>query len=481
MRQFGRALPLTIATAFLMEGLDSSVVTTALPAMAQDLRTSTPELAVSVTSYLISLAVFMPLGGWLANRHGARRVFVAAIGIFALGSLLCGLAPDRAALVAGRIVQGMGGAMMTPVGRAILMSSVPKSDYIRAMNYVIIPGLIGPAAGPLVGGFLATYVSWHWIFLINLPLAAIGVLMSFRFIPAEVVDEGGKHEPLDWIGYAYLGVGLSVGQAAIEMFGHSGPSFLAVAAALLSGVGFMLFFRRYRRRGAGILDLSLLRFRTFRLSITAGSIARAGLGGVPFLVPLLLQLVFAYDPFQSGLVTFLIAVGAAAVRPILSPLLRTMGCRGLLLTNSGVAAAGLLGFLLFRNASYLWWITPYLFVFGLTRSVQMSTMNALSYTDIEKRDMAGASTIGTLAQRISMGVGVNIAAMVLTAASGGARPGLGAFALAFTAEAVLVLIAGAMFVQLHPTDGWQISARAAPVGANEMPGEPELERSTTGF
>jgi len=475
MRPAGRALPLTIATAFLMEGLDSSVVTTALPAMAHDLGTSTPELAVSVTSYLISLAVFMPLGGWLANRYGARQVFVAALGIFALGSLLCGLAPNRAALVAGRIVQGMGGAMMSPVGRAILISSVPKSDYIQAMNYVIVPGLIGPAAGPLVGGFLTAYVSWHWIFLINLPLAALGIAMSFRFISPEIVERSDKKVPLDWIGYAYLVVALGVGQGAIEMLGHSALSLAACAAALVSAAGFVLFFQRYRRTGSGILDLGLLRIRTFRLSITAGSVARAGLGGVPFLVPLLLQLGFGYDAFQSGLVTFLIAVGSATIRPILSFLTRWLGCRRLLLANSLVAAAGLLGFLLFRDRSSLWLLGPYVFVFGLMRSVQMSTMNALSYTDMEKRDMAAASTIATLAQRISIGVGVNIAAMVLTLSSGDSRPGLGAFALAFGATSLLVLIAGGMFTRLHPTDGWQISARAAPQTASQVVREPEAD------
>lgn len=475
MRPTGRALPLTIATAFLMEGLDSSVVTTALPAMAHDLGTSTPALAVSVTSYLISLAIFMPLGGWLANRYGARQVFASALGIFALGSLLCGLAPDRMALVAGRIVQGIGGAMMSPVGRAILISSVPKSEYIRAMNYVIIPGLIGPAVGPLVGGFLATYVSWHWIFLINIPLAAIGIAMSFRFISPSIVDSDTRRRPLDWIGYAYLMVALGVGQGAIEMSGRGVPPLQAFAAAVLSAAGFAMFIHRYRRTGSGILDLSLLRIRTFRLSISAGSVARAGLGGVPFLVPLLLQLGFGYDAFHSGLITFLIAVGSVSVRPILSVLMRRLGCRRLLLANSLVAAAGLLGFLLFRDKASLWLLGPYVFVFGLMRSVQMSTMNALSYTDIEKRDMAAASTIATLAQRISIGLGVNIAAMVLTLSGGAAPPGLGAFALAFIATAVLMLVAGGMFTRLHPTDGWQISARAAPKDTTPAPREPQVD------
>lgn len=455
-----------------MEGLDSSVVTTALPAIAQDLATSTPALAVTVTAYLISLAVCMPLGGWLASRYGARQVFVAALAVFAVGSLVCGLAPARAVLVLGRIVQGVGGAMMSPVGRAILISSVPKSEYIRAMNYVIIPGLLGPALGPIVGGFLATYASWHWIFLINLPLAVVGIAMSYRFIDDKIMPSDAERGLFDWIGYAYLIVALGVGQAAIEMSGHGAPPLPACAAGLISGFAFRLFFRRYRRTGNGILDLGLLRIRTFRLSVTAGSVARAGLGAVPFLLPLLLQIGFGYDAFHSGLVTFLVAVGAGAIRPLLAYLMRRLGCRRLLLANSLAASVGLLGFLLFREKSSLWLMGPYVFMFGFLRTVQMSTMNALSYTDVEKPDMGAASTIATLAQRLSVGLGVNVAALVLALVSGDKPPGLTAFAVAFSATAVLVLIAGAMFTRLHATDGWQISARAAPEELRKAQPEP---------
>jgi EmrB/QacA subfamily drug resistance transporter len=445
-----------------MEGLDSSVVNTALPAIARDLGTTIPQLAAAVTSYLISLAVFMPLGGWLADRFGGRQVFMSALAIFATGSLLCGLAPNSITLIIGRIVQGMGGAMMVPVGRAILMSSVPKSDYLRAMSYVIVPALIGPAAGPLVGGFLSTYVSWHWIFLINLPLAVLGIFMSLRFMPSGVAEGDGNPKPLDWIGYGCLIVALGVGQGAIEMLGHGASHSLTFAAVLLSALGGYLFYWRYRQIGSGILDLSLLRIRTLRLSISAGSIVRIGLGGIPLLLPLLLQLGFGYNPFQSGLVTCLIAIGSAIVKPIMSFSLRLLGCRRLILANSVLLALGLLGFLMFREASLLWLMSPYVFVFGLFRSVQMSTMNALSYTDVEKPEMARASTMSTLAQRLSMGVGVNIAASVLTIASQGERPDLNAFAIAFAATAALVLIGGVMFLKLQPSDGWQVSNRPAP-------------------
>jgi EmrB/QacA subfamily drug resistance transporter len=459
-----------------MEGLDSSVVTTALPAMAQDLATSTPSLAVTVTAYLISLAVLMPLGGWLASRFGARAVFVAALAVFALGSLICGVASVREVLIAGRVVQGVGGAMMSPVGRAILISSVPKSEYIRAMNYVIIPGLLGPALGPLVGGFLATYASWHWIFLINLPLAVVGIVMSYRFIEDKIMPSDAERGPFDWIGYAYLIVALGVGQAAIEMIAHGARPAPAGIGCLISGLALVAFFRRYRRIGNGILDLKLLRIRTFRLSVTAGSVARAGLGAVPFLLPLLLQIAFGYDAFHSGMITFLVAVGAAVLRPSLAYLMRTLGCRRLLLANSVAAAVGLLGFLLFRGKSSLWLMAPYVFLFGFLRTVQMSTMNALSYTDIEKRDMGAASTIATLAQRLSVGLGVSIAALVLALTSGGGRPGLTAFATAFAVTAVLVLIAGGMFTRLRATDGWQISARAAP--QELQPARPEAAGPT---
>ena len=457
-----RALPLTVATAFFMEGLDSSVVTTALPAMAHDFGTTIPELAAAVTAYLISLAVFMPLGGWLSDRYGGRRVFIAAVAIFAVGSLFCGLAQTSLALILGRIVQGIGGAMMAPVGRAVLVASVPKSDYLRAMNYVIIPGLIGPAAGPLVGGFLSTYASWHWIFLVNLPLAALGIAMAIRFMPKEVPDNALKCAPLDWIGYCFLVVTLGVGQGAIEMFGHGAAPLFSLLAMLVSITAGALFYMRFKRIGSGVIDLGLFRVRTLRLSISAGSVARAGLGGVPFLLPLLLQVVFGYDPFQSGLVTFVVAIGSAAIRPITSFALKRLGCRQLLLVNSFVTAAGLAGFVLFRDGSQLWLMSPYVFVVGLLRSIQMSTTNALSYTDIDKAQMSRAATLSTLAQRLSIGLGVSIAATVLRFASEGAQPDLNAFAVAFVVSAMLVLVAGAMFLELRPTDGWQISNRPEP-------------------
>ncbi len=303
--------------------------------------------------------------------------------------------------------------------------------------------------------------------------------MSVRYIAPDVIVGDGKRRSLDWIGYAYLIVGLGGGQWAIEMFSHGRPTLVALSIAMLSAGGFILFFRRYNRTGSGILDLRLLQIRTFRLSVSAGSVARAGVGGVPFLVPLLLLLGFHYDAFQSGLVTFLIAVGSAVVRPVGSLLMRLMGCRRLLLANSMVGGFGLLGFLLFRDKSSLWLIGPYVFGYGLMRSVQMSTMNALSYTDIEGRDMAAASTIASLAQRISIGLGVNVAAMVLTLASGNSRPGIEAFALAFIATALLVFVAGFMFTRLHPTDGWQISAHSAPKEATRRPINSAIDRDST--
>jgi EmrB/QacA subfamily drug resistance transporter len=447
-----------------MEGLDSSVVNTALPAMARDLHTTIPGLAAAVTVYLISLAVFMPLGGWLSDRFGGRQVFISALSVFAMGSLLCGVAPNAVTLIIGRIVQGMGGAMMVPVGRAILMSSVPKSDYVRAMSYVIVPALIGPAAGPLVGGFLSTYASWHWIFLINLPLAVVGGIMSLRFMPVGIAEGAGKAKPLDWVSYGFLIMALGFGQGAIEMYGHAARLAQLLPTLLVSMLGGYLFYRRYKRTGTGVLDVGLMRIRTLRLSITAGTFVRVGLGGIPFLLPLLLQIGFGYNPFQSGLVTFLVAVGSAVVKPVMSASLNWLGCKRLILANSLLLTLGLMGFLLIREKSTLWLISPYVFAFGLMRSVQMSTLNALSYTDIETHQMANASTLSTLVQRLSMGLGVNIAATVLSFASHGSSPNINAFAVSFMASAVLVAIGGIMFLKLHSSDGWQVSNRPEPRG-----------------
>ncbi len=444
-----------VAVAFFMEGLHSSIISTSLPQMAASFQVSPPEMSAAITSYLVSLAIFIPISGWVADRFGARLVFCAAITLFTLGSVLCGFSNSLWALVASRVVQGAGGAMMTPVGRLILTQIFPKNELVRAMSYFMLPGMFGPAVGPLVGGFITTYFSWHWNFFINAPLGAIGIAFALRFIPDIRMP---KPAAFDIPGFLIIALGLGTAQVGIENLGrHTLPAMtetglLAIAIAVL-----LVYYLYSRRREAPVLDLRMFRSRTFSISVLAGMSVRAGLGTVPFLLPLQLQLGFGLDPLQSGFLTFFNTAGKLSMRAWTAHLLRRFGFRAVFIGGVLVSSSLIAGIALFTPSTPHFVIAGYLFAFGVLRSAQLMGMGALAYSEVPPEDMSKATSIFALMQRFSQSLGVGISASLLTILSAGGAITVTDFRIVFVFIGGLIASSIIGFAQLQPTDGASVS------------------------
>jgi EmrB/QacA subfamily drug resistance transporter len=455
-----RIVPLVIAGAFFMDGLDSSIISTSLPQMALSFHVSPPQMSAAITSYLISLAIFIPISGWIADRFGARQVFCSAIVFFTLGSVLCGLSQSLPVLVLSRIVQGFGGAMMTPVGRLILTRTFPKNQLMKAMSYYMLPGMLGPTMGPLVGGFITTYFSWHWNFFINVPIGFMGVLLALRFVPAIRMP---RPSAFDVPGFLIIACGLGTAQFAIENLGRRtlAPATEALLLAIATAV--LLLYSIYASRRANpVLDLNMFRGKTFSVAVISGNVIRAGIATVPFLLPLLLQVGFGLDPFHSGLLTFLNTAGAMSMRVWVSHLVRRFGFRAVFLAGIALSSSLMAGFSLFSASTPHILIAVYLFTFGVLRSGQMIGMGALAYSDVPPEEMSKATSIFALAQRLAQSLGVGISASLLAALAGTGALTVDDFRIVFIAIALLMASSALGFRRLKPEDGWQVSGYRSP-------------------
>jgi EmrB/QacA subfamily drug resistance transporter len=400
-----------VACAMFMQNLDSTVIATALPTIARSLDESPLSLNVAITCYLLGLAVFIPISGWTADRFGARRVFTAAIAVFTLGSIACGISNSLSALVAARILQGIGGALMVPVGRLVLLRTVPKSDLVRAMSYVSVPTLIGPVLGPPVGGFIVTYASWRWIFFINIPIGIIDIALVYLLI-GDLKETGRR--PFDLAGFALTGIGLASLAFGFENIGRGALPAPAVAALLAVGaVAILLYVRHARRVAYPIIDFALLKIPTYAAASIGGFLFRMGLGALPFLLPLMLQVGFGLDALSSGLLTFASAAGAMTMKMTAAWIIRTLGFRIVLVGDAVISALFLFGYSLFRPS------TPHLVIFaallagGFFRSLQMTSINTLSYADVPPAMLSRATSLTSMAQQLSQTVGVASGAMLL--------------------------------------------------------------------
>jgi EmrB/QacA subfamily drug resistance transporter len=426
-----RLLPLIVACGLFVENLDSTVLTTSLPAIALDLATDPIALKLALTTYLLALAVFVPVSGWVADRFGARTTFVAAIAVFLLGSVGCAVSSSLGELVGGRFVQGMGGAMMVPVGRLVLLRTVPKAELVTALSWVTIPALIGPMVGPPLGGFITTYFDWRWIFLVNLPIGALGMILALRFIP----DAREKAPPLDWLGFALAGGGLGAAMFGFSTLGqHLIPLEVALASLVLGLTGLVGYVFHERRHEHALLDLTLFRLPSFRAGVLGGSLFRIGIGASPFLLPLMLQLGFGLSPVASGLITFVSSIGAIFMKTLAARTLNLLGFRRVLLWNA-LAASGLLcAFGLFRPSTPELAIMAVLLVSGCCRALQFTSLNAISFADVEAARMARASSLSSMLQQLSLSLGVAIAGYTLElvgAVAGRPATELGNFTIAF--------------------------------------------------
>jgi len=455
-----RLVPLIVATALFMETMDATVIATSLPAIAVDLGTDPLSLRLAVTSYLISLAVVIPASGWIADRFGARTIFRLAIGIFMLGSICCAFAPSLAIFVASRILQGIGGALMVPVGRMVLVRTVDRRELVNAMAWLTIPALIGPVTGPPLGGFITTYFSWHWIFFINIPIGLLGITLVSIYI--ENFKEE-KREPFDLVGFILAGLGL-VGLAfGFSVLGLSFISYEVIAGLLIGGAIFMTAYVFYaRRHPSPILDLSLLKLPTFRANVVGGFLFRGGVGALPFILPLMLQIGFHLTPFQSGLVTFSVALGAMQMKAIVPFVLRNFGFRNTLIWNGVITGLTLAACAAFTPATPYVVMVAVLLVHGLFRSLQFTAVNSIGYADVDPARITRATPLLAVAQQLSQSAGVALGATsvhFIVHANGHTTPVASDFPPAFIIAALFSIASVLVFMRLSPDAGEELANR----------------------
>ncbi len=413
----GLTLPLIIACALFMENLDGTIIATSLPVIAKDLAENPIALKLALTSYLVSLAVFIPISGWMADRYGSRTVFRAAIVVFVFGSLACGFSSSLGGFVVARFVQGMGGAMMVPVGRLVLLKSVEKHELVKVLSYLTMPALFGPIMGPPLGGFISTYLHWRWIFFVNVPIGLIGWTLAGRYVPQIVED---ARAPLDRLGFVLSGVGLSALTLGAATFGQHLLSPVESAACIVAGVVCVSLYVahawRWSREGRRpVLDFRFLKVKTYLAGVVGGSLFRIGVGATPFLLPLMLQLGFGFSALQSGLLTCSSAAAAMFMKTLATRILKRFGFRTVLSANALIASTTIVGYGIFRDTTPIAWMLGTLLVGGFFRSLQFTALNALSYADIDKREMGGASGLANVAQQLSLSTGVTLGAAVLEA------------------------------------------------------------------
>ncbi|HBW4275177.1 TPA: MFS transporter [Klebsiella pneumoniae] len=400
---------LLVAGAFFMEFLDGTVIATALPDMARDFGVTAVELNIGISAYLITLAVLIPASGWIADRFGARAIFTLALAIFTLASVFCGLSTEVHIFVAMRILQGVGGALMVPVGRLAVLRTTPKHQLIKAIATLTWPALVAPIIGPPLGGFITRYASWHWIFFINVPLGLAAIILSLRIIPDIRETE---RRSFDLSGFITTSVAMVSLVTAMERLGDRQPQIWPTLALAALGFGCLLYsIRHFRRAAAPMVRLDALQVPTFRVTMYGGSLFRASISAVPFLLPLLFQVGFGMDPFHSGLLVLAVFVGNLTIKPATTPLIRWLGFRRLLLINGALNVCSLLACALLTPQTPVWAIMLILYLGGLFRSIQFTGVSTLAFADVPAAQMSDANTLFSTASQLAVGLGITLGAI----------------------------------------------------------------------
>jgi EmrB/QacA subfamily drug resistance transporter len=453
-----RLTALIVACALFMQNMDSTVISTALPTIAKAFGAEPTHMNVALTSYMLSLAVFIPCSGWLADRFGTRTIFRLAIVVFTLGSILSGAANSLTFLVCARILQGFGGAMMVPVGRLLLLRTVPKSEMVAAMAWLSTPALLGPVLGPPLGGFIVTWFDWRFIFAINIPIGILGIVLVTLFID-DIREPTGLN--FDWRGFAFSSVALGCLMFGLETLGRGVvPKPLSLASLALGALSGACYAAHAWNHPRPIIDFTLLRIPTFAVAIIAGTLFRIGIGAIPFLLPMMLQLTFGQSPAESGLITFASSLGALFMKPAATGALRLLGFRDTLVWNA-ILSAGLLSLCAFFTPAW-----PAIFIYaallfgGFFRSLQFTAYNALAYADVPRDRMSSATGFYSAMQQISLTIGVSIAAASLTltmALTNHATPLLSDFSTAFLIVATISLCAAPLALTMPRTAATELS------------------------
>ena len=453
-------LPWLVAVAFFMQALDTTILNTAVPSIARALEVAPLSMKSVLSTYTLSLAVFIPISGWMANRFGTRRVFAGAIGLFALGSLLCGLARNIHLLVAFRVLQGCGGAMMVPVGRLTLVRGFAKSELVRAMSFVAIPGLIGPMLGPVAGGLITGYFHWSVIFFINVPIGLAGLYLVYRYLPDFRQPDT---PPLDVAGLVLFSSGIALLSYVLEVFGEhrlGAPAILALLA--LSALLLAAYGLRAARIAHPLLQLTLFAVRTFRAAVSGSFFTRIAIGGVPFLFPLLYQVGLGYSPIQSGLLMMPQALAAMSLKMTMPGILARFGYRGVLVSNTAILGVLIMLFATIGAHTPVWLIVLQAFSYGFFQSLQFTSMNTLVYADVRSEDAGSASTIASTAQQLSMSFGVAVASLVAAVFvpdrfHTSAAEMIRGVHQAFVVLGVATIVSTVVFSSLRRTDGSAVS------------------------
>lgn len=458
-----RIVPFVVASAFFMQNLDGAIINSSLPQMAQAFGTDATQLSVGVTAYVLSLAAFVPLSGWLADRLGARSVFAWAIVVFTLASVACGLSQNLWTFVLARAVQGIGGALMTPVGRMVVLRSAAKSELLRATAMITWPALTAPVIGPALGGLITSSIGWRWNFLLNLPLGLVGVGLVLAFVP-NLRSEGRKR--LDWPGFILTAASLTALVYGLERFAHAtGPAALPLAL-ILGGLAIgALAWRHLSRAEHPLLDLSAFKVPTFAItSLGAGTLFRMGISATPFLLPLLFQVAFGLSAWQAGMLILVYFAGNLAMKPATSPLLRRFGFRPVLVVNGALSGLSIAGMGLLSAATPYALSLPLLFVAGLTRSMQFTALNTLAFADVPDARRGSATTLSSMLTQVAVCLGVAAAAALLNASQavrGADGLALADFRLAFFVVGLVGAASAVWFLRLERDAGWEVSGGGA--------------------
>jgi EmrB/QacA subfamily drug resistance transporter len=454
--------PLIVASALLMENLDGTVIATSLPAIATDIHQNPLALKLALTSYLLALAIFIPISGWMADRFGAKRIFRTAIVIFTFGSILCGLSNSLTGFVLARFLQGFGGSMMTPVGRLVVLRTARREELVQAFAWLTMPAMAGPMLGPPLGGFITTYFNWRWIFFINVPISVVGLILTTIYIQ-EFREEAPP--PLDWRGFILSGLGLSGVVFGCAVAGLGSFSNAETAGLIVGGLALLgLYLLHARKAPHPLLDLSLMRIPSFRASVTGGTLFRCAAGAAPFVLPLMLQLGFGLSAFESGIMTFANAAGAFVMKFTAPRVLRKYGFRSSMLWNGVICA-----FFFALNAYFyvgmpLEVMFAILLVSGFFRSLEFTGLNALGYCEINREQMSSATSFGSTAQQVSQALGVAIGAGAIEAS----RAWRGGGPLTMTDFRTAFLVMGA-FAAVSLISYWRLSPDTGALAVGRKP------------
>jgi len=453
-----KVLPYVLATAIFMQLLDSTILNTALPEIAKDLNESPLEMQSAIISYVLTLALFMPASGYLADKFGTQRVFILSLILFSLGSLFCALSYSLTQLVFSRVLQGVGGSLMTPVGRLALIRAFPKDEYVRAMNFAVIPALIGPILGPLVGGYLVDYLSWHWIFIINIPMGLVGIVLGILYMPnfkSKIISFDLK----GFLIFAAASLSLSIG---LEAIGNSMRITYVLGLFILGFLMLYFYYHHAQKDSNALFPLNLFQIRTFRVGIVGNLVTRMGISAVPLLLPLLVQVAFGESAIVSGWIVAPMAFTSIFAKSLFIPILDKFGYKKTLMFNTFIIGT-LICMLALPNINHsIYWYMPIAGILGFFNSIQFTAMNAISVADLRKSNTSSGNSLLSVNQQLAIGIGISVGMLILNLFQKNAETELGnfeAFRYTFLVVGAFTIFTGLVFRRLHFTDGDNLKSK----------------------